>query len=185
MARAGRKRKELVAREPSGKIKRPTRAEMAAADLRKREGERSFVLMQPHRNGEASQLAGSAFGRYCLRMKMRRELYDAGEEYANVVRRWRAARGIPTDLRLSEGAGTGDGPAGTTVAAWAKRISSLNNTMLNTSKEGFFAVRQMILDGYDIGMDQDGCASETLVALAVDLEFIRAGEHPFHAEAHS
>ena len=178
MGKPGRKRKEMVARYPSGQIKRPSRAEMEEIERKKRDGEKHVVLMQPHRKGETSQLAGSAFGRFCLRVRANPRLYDAGQEYAALVRRWRSAKGIPQQVRLGEGRG-GEGPSDATVMAWTRAINGLNRAMSKATIEGYLAMRQMLLDDYDIGAEQEGPACDALIALAVDLGFAKESDHPF------
>lgn len=97
MTKAGRKRK-AGRREPSGKLARPSKAEREAARLRREMGERAIVAAQPHRRGNLDQLCASALGRHVLDCGLIRELYDAGEEYAQTTRRWRSAKGVPVGL---------------------------------------------------------------------------------------
>lgn len=178
MGNVGRKRKELAAREPSGKLQRPSRAQLEAIERRKRDGEKAVVLAQPHRMGETSDLAGSAFGRFCLRIKAKRALYDAGQDYAGLVRRWRAAKGVPMDVRLGVG-GSGDGPSDATVKGWERTMVSLDVAMLGCTREGYYAMRSLVLDDQEVVGGLDDAVKTALFTMAVHSGFVRAGDHPF------
>lgn len=84
-------------REKNGRKQRPSAAEIAAAQ---KEAEANalhqvvgLVLNQPHRMGDNDQRLHCALGRMCKRLKLRDELYRAGDEYAALVRRWLIAIG--------------------------------------------------------------------------------------------
>lgn len=90
MARRGRKRLSKP-RHPGGEV------------IRERsDAVKGVVLAQPHRRGDTDQRRASALGRACRRARLRRECYDAGEDYAALVRRdWRGdAAGDADDQRL-------------------------------------------------------------------------------------
>lgn len=70
MAHAGRKRKEGVARKPSGKPRDPTAAEM-----------RSVVINQPHRKGNGSAIMGYAHGRLWANRHIDRRQHEAAEHW--------------------------------------------------------------------------------------------------------
>jgi len=76
-------------RERNGRRQRvTTKAEIEAAQRQAGEREMSVVMAQPHRRGERSQLAVSSWGRFCLKHKLARELFDAGERYGDIYRRY-------------------------------------------------------------------------------------------------
>jgi hypothetical protein len=80
-------------RHPGGKIKQPTKAEREAAEKAREQAEKATVLAQPHRRGDTDQRCESALGSFVIRNKLRSELYDAGQAYADLVRRWRLVIG--------------------------------------------------------------------------------------------
>lgn len=95
-------------REKNGRRKRATRTEIAEAQKRAEQKEQDQVLSQPHRRGDGDQRLHCALGQACKRLKLREELYRAGDEYATLVRYWRVsiasiasqghtASGIPTE----------------------------------------------------------------------------------------
>lgn len=98
--KTGRPRKASADRYPCGKAKRPTAQQIAAAQRAAEEAEMRVVLAQPHRRGNRSQLAESPLGRFCLALDLPRELFDAGESYACLRHRWRAAQQAPSQMRL-------------------------------------------------------------------------------------
>ncbi len=120
-------------REQSGKLKRPTLAQMAAARKSADDVEKLVVLAQPHRRGNASDLCGSALGRFCLMHGLRRECYDAGLEYAAMKSKWRAAWGAPTDVRMG---GTGCDIDLDVVNGWRARIAGMESAMMRAGGVG-------------------------------------------------
>lgn len=181
MAKAGRPKKAGL-REPNGKLKRPSAEERRKADRIRIMGERAFVVGQPHRRGEMSQMAGSVFGRFCLKNKLRPEIYDAGQEFARIVAGWRAAKGVP----VFSNASPGPMPAPEDPERTKKRVDGLRDRMMRCEKallrigtEANIAVRQLILDEFDLSWEQDEHAKDGLAALAVELGFMKAHDHPF------
>ncbi|CAM5776367.1 hypothetical protein LMIY3S_05492 [Labrys miyagiensis] len=168
MSRPGRKR-ALVLREKNG---RPSRA------LKTAEPPEAVVLAQPHRRGSLDRRCASVLGRFCLRLRLRQELTDAGEEYAATVKRWRAAKGIPTPFH-NEAAGSGRGAADTTVTAWQRQMLAMERAMMTAGLKALLAVKQLTLDSNELAMDQDAAGVEGLVALAVHLGLMPAGAHPW------
>lgn len=80
-------------RYPGGKRVPPatTKAAIEAAQRAREEAEKAVVLNQPHRRGNNDQRCENALGRFCLQNKLAGELYDAGQQYASLVRQWRIA----------------------------------------------------------------------------------------------
>ena len=71
-----------------------------------RERARSVVLAQPHRRGSEDPMAGDALWETCRRLRVRKELYEAGDRYGEIVRQDRAAMGLHVP-GLSRGEGDG------------------------------------------------------------------------------
>lgn len=139
---------------PSGKRRKPT-ADMLNEMQRQKDAEiKRVVLDQPHRRDSVnpeSPWNATALGRYCLAYKVRQELFEAGEAYAAIVRRYRAAKGIPTDSSTGEGGG-GDGPSAATVAGWERQLAICARA-LETCPNGtdaFRYTRQLVIDDFDI-----------------------------------
>lgn len=161
MARSGRKR-AVKPRHPGGRVigERPDQIV-------------GTVLAQPHRRGDRDQLCASALGRACRRARLRRECYDAGEDYAALVRRWRAAKGAPSDLRLG-GAG-GEGPDQATVDRWRRTILECDGAMARESREGWIAARAAMLDEIDVDMTWQEAFVCAMLGLAVCMGKLPAG----------
>ena len=175
MAKAGRKRKEKAVRHPCGQIKQPAKDEKRADQLR-------VILTQPHRRGTENpmdQKHESSFGRFCIRRKLREEIYTAGGQFAALVRRWRAAKGVPTQLRLGEG-GSGLGPSDETVARWGCEIAGIDHGVIARSDpRGYLAIRTMILDEAESDPRLDDLAQVAAFWLAVETGNLTARESPF------
>lgn len=186
MAKAGRKRKAGT-REPNGRVQRPTvdrLNEMTAASRRK---EQQTVLDQPHRQGirdkHGDEWAGHAWaesplGRFCIRHKLRHEYYDAGLAYASIVSCWRGAKGVPHSATKGDGGSCAEGPDEDAVARWQKQMIGIETVMRREGINCFLAVRTLVLDVGDIGLDQDRAALAGLFAVAVELGTLRAGDRP-------
>jgi hypothetical protein len=134
---------------------------------------RAVVLAQPHRRGNTDQRCASSFGRFCLRNKLSQSVHDAGEEYRGTTQRWRILKGVPCrrEPGLSDGVGEIDNDL---VRAIGSHMLTMERAMVAASLCGFYALRGMLLDDFEIGMDEDGPAAEALEALAVHLGFLRA-----------
>lgn len=91
-------------REKNGRLKRPTKAEREAARLAKLDPEKSTVLNQPHRKGDRDQRRESPLGRFVMDRRLKSELYDAGEEFATIIRTWRRLKGLPGVISNGPGA---------------------------------------------------------------------------------
>lgn len=178
MAKAGKKRK-FGAREPSGKLQRPTAAEREAARLRREAGERATVLAQPHRRGNYDQLCASALGRHVLDHGLRRELYDAGEEYAETARRWRALKGVPVGLQ-AVGAGSGGEVADEAVIRLSKRLDEMRKAIVaNGGIETLRTFERVALDHERVPGAIAFRVTGALITLAEDLGLIARNSHPY------
>lgn len=132
-------------RFPCGKIKKPrTLQQIAEAERALQEGEMKVVLAQPHRLGNRSQLAESPFGRFCLEHKLKRELYDAGEAYAALARKWGSAWGSPSPDRLG---GNGFDPETDMAKKWKKLLGEWEREMLRSGEYlGRLSVMSLLFD---------------------------------------
>jgi len=154
MARRGRKRLSKP-RHPGGEVIRERPDAIVGV-----------VLAQPHRRGDTDQRRASALGRACMRARLRLECYDAGEDYAATVRRWRAAKGCPTTLRLG-GSSLSEGPDEATVARWRKTILECDSAMARESREGWIAAKAAMLDEIDVDATWQEHFVVAMLALAV------------------
>lgn len=179
MAKAmGRKRRGGV-REPNGRLQRPSKEEREAARLRREAGERATVLAQPHRRGNYDQLCASPLGRHVLDAGLRRELYDAGEEYAETVRRWRAIKGVPVGLQ-AVGAGTGGDIADETVRRLCARLQAMRQAV--TSDGGpaaLCALDRVALDHETLPGAIGFRVTGALMTLAEHLGLVARNTHPY------
>lgn len=177
MARAGRKRKPGI-REANGRLARPTVQQLKELERVSRLGEMATVLAQPHRMGNTHQWAGSALGRFVLAHKLRGELFDVGEEYAALVRRLRAAKGVPVPEKLSSG-GMGLGPSDATVRGWERKEEGLRTILMRIGTQAYIGVRKLVVEDRDTRPETAPLIIAGLVALGVELGTVKAGCHPY------
>jgi hypothetical protein len=128
--------------------------QLNALAIAREDREKVVVLDQPHRRGDTSQLRESALGRFVLDhysdARMARSVYDAGLAFADVVRRWRAARGVPSDVQLCAGLSTHEGPSAATVARWWAQICAVDTRLTyEVSPVALRAVRHLVIDERD------------------------------------
>ncbi len=179
MARSGSKKRKLVLREPNGRAQRPTAAEREAARLKREQGERATVLAQPHRRGNYDQLCSSALGRHVLDHRLRRELYDAGEEYAATTRRWRAAKGVPEPF-ITGGRGNGSGTTDEAVERLESRLDAMRKYVMAESGERALShLDRVALDDTTISGALGFLVTGALLALAQHLGIVTTGAHPY------
>lgn len=172
----GRKRKKGH-REANGRPLRARVGQQEASAAAEREATLSVAMAQPHRLGDADPRCSSALGRFCLRNKLKSELLRAGEAYAGIVRRWRAAKGVPTEGNGSVG-GSGGGPSDATVREWGKQRLRCDRAMMKAHGDGMYAVVLMTLYEGDCPDGQAQFAIWALTALAAELGVI-GEDHPF------
>lgn len=143
-----------------------------------RMGELAVVLAQPHRQGDTHQWRGSALGRFILAHKLRPELYDVGEEYAALVRRLRAAKGVPMPEKPAR-AGMGLGPSDATVRGWERREEALRTVLMRLGTQVYLNVRRLTVEDRDCKEEFVVEIIAGLCALGVELGTIKASEHPY------
>jgi hypothetical protein len=138
--------------------------------------EKLTVLAQPHRRGEREdQKQESPLGRFVMRHRLRTELYDAGIEYAGMVRCYYAAklpagamRGIPQLPGDDRGSGNGVSPE---KAIWLeKELRQLEGPLKSLSRRGFSALRMLAVHEREIMVSSERMAAEVLYLLAVMLK---------------
>jgi hypothetical protein len=164
----GRPRKKDAERYPSGQLKRPTTIEqMAAAEKAREEAEMVTVLRQPHRIAFGrSQMAECALGRFVLKHRLRSELFQAGDAWANTKRKWLSVKGAPLPDKPG---GTGADVPSEIVDKWAAEALEGEQAMMRAGGPGgLLSVVWMAFDGFDFAPGADvGHAMAALMALAV------------------
>ena len=182
MSSANRKRKS-GAREPNGRPQRSTVQQLKDMERDRSISEMKTVMGQPHRRGLSDPTdprAESAFGRFCIRRRLRLEIRKGAEDFARLVRGWRAAVGVPTELRLPQEGGNGLGPSDDAVRAWAARIAKIEHAVLaRVENGGYLAFRTMVLDDLESDHRLDGQAQVAAFWLAVEMGAITPRESPF------
>ena len=119
-------------------------------DLQHEEIEREISLVrgQPHRRGDVSTLAESPLGRFVRDYGLPRECVAAGQEYAELRKRWRVIWGAREDEKR-DGSG-GDVPMESMVK-WRKLIDEWNSAMIDAGgRDGFSAVDRLAVDGLEL-----------------------------------
>jgi len=170
MGRPGRKRK-VGAREASGRLQR-----LLAADRdRNITIDQLVVLAQPHRHGDTDQFCESPLGRFVLQncldknKEPRREIYDAGREYGDLVRHYHAAK-IETRPIISNGSGSGRGVSPDKARRLAREVRRLERPLRKLSMPGFLAVRRLAVYEYEISVSYAASAKVILYFLAILLK---------------
>ena len=136
-------------REPSGKIKRPTVAELVAIEKEQRLKETQIVRCQPHRRdlpNPGDDRASEPWGLFCIgyldALPGGRDLALAGEQYKDQWRSWRLATGLPCPFgHSSDGVMTAD-DARDPDGLWRK-IELAQSAMRDASKVGELVVTYM------------------------------------------
>jgi hypothetical protein len=177
MAMGGRPRKSGQ-RHACGKLKQPTAGERMTFQKQMEEAEMKVVLNQSHRRGSRDQLCESPLGRFFLENPMiRRELREAGIEFAAIKRRWRAAKGVPTDVRMHEG--TGADPLPETMRRWENQIALVECSIKQRCPRAWGPFMQIEVDEKPVRIDQAIQVLFALHACAIALDFIDPRDAPW------
>ncbi len=175
MTQVGRKAKKGK-RQPNGQLRRPTLAELKGQEHALRMAETQTVLNQPHRLGNSDPRIGSEFGRFTVNHKISQEIFDAGEHYGAVMRRWRSAMGIPTSERLNERGGS-DEPSRGAIKSWERQIDEADAAMARADMRGAICVKNLVADHIPVpALHIAGCIA-ALVALACETRHMERPRH--------
>ena len=168
-------------RYPCGKLKGPSAKERALTEAEVYRANMQQVASQPHRRDFRDPLSprlDSALGRLCERLGLRSELFDAGRDYAELMRRWRAAKGCPDPVHTGA-IGSGQGPSDATVNGWWRQIERIEAALRYQGTISYLAVRHLCLDGADISPEVERDAVAGLCIVAHELGRLPVGAHPF------
>jgi hypothetical protein len=181
MAKRGRPRKSGH-REASGRLQRPTLAQLKNVEAAKRLRETDAVASQPHRRwapDPRDPRLATALGRFCVRYKARTELYDAGVEWTETYRRLLAALGAPDPNHSSALGSGGDGPSKATIDGWERKIEGVERAVLKYGQSAYHGIRQLCMEDADVPGHEAADAILGLRVLAVTLGRLPSGAHPF------
>lgn len=175
-------------RYSNGKLKKPTAAERAKTEAEVYRANMQQVGNQPGRREFADPLdpwLESEVGRFCRRNRLRRELFEAGTEWANIKRLYRLAWGAPMDEHHG-GAGSGEGPSAATVAGWKATLLNIEEALYGETgrnKARYTATMRLCLDGQPVPRELVDYAKDGLRVLAIELGKMTAKEQPFQDAA--
>lgn len=170
---------------PAG-LKKLNFAQRAEIERQKNMAEMRLVMSQPHRRGfekatpDVQRMLESPLGRFVLRYRLKSALFEAGKEYSLKLRRLWAAKGVPTDVSLGGGGGTGSGPSDATVRRWEREIEAIENELRRSlpQSRAYVAVRHLAIDEQELPVTAHEMAITGLMALAKAMEK-DVGGHPF------
>lgn len=173
--------RSFAAREPNGRPQRPSVERLKEIERGTRMAETATVLAQPHRRGDGDPWRVSALGRFCQRMKLRRELYDAAVRYLNVRRWWGAAVGRPRGFENMTSK-RGNGPSEETVRGWLREYMAID-LLLSTSPEKTLRFSQfysLVVDDIDPQPRYDRMLAEALMSVAVHMGYLSGRDSAFN-----
>jgi hypothetical protein len=181
-------KRKTGARHPCGKLKQPSAKERADIQARRARMEAEFVQNQPHRRGFAVKddpRLESELGRFCVRYKLRKELFDAALDWANIVRLYRAAWGAPQDENHAS-AGLGEGPSMETQAKWKAEMLSIEEDLYGfhgKNKARYKATMELVLRGVAPVNELVPYAIDGLRIVAINRAKMSAKDAPFQQAA--
>lgn len=174
-------KRKTGSRYPCGKLKRPTMAQLKEVEAERYRENMQQVSQQPHRRDFANPLdprLESALGRFCVLHRLRGELYDAGNEWAEIRRSWNAAKGVPREVRAGS-AGSGQGPSDATVTRWKRLLDQIDEDLYEANAATMWATRRLCIDGVAPSREFERFAVEGLAIVARSLGRVEANIHPF------
>lgn len=172
-------------REANGRLQRPT-----LAQLKDMQGERyrenmQQVAQQPHRRAFRDPMdvrLENPLGRFCAFHGLRRELYQAGLDWAEMRRSWNSAKGVP-DSEHHGGMGSGLGPSPETVDRWKRKLVDIDEALYEANAATMWATRRLCIDGVPPTREFVPYVVRGLAIVARTLGAIDAKEHPYERAA--
>lgn len=138
------------------------------------------VLGQPHRRGDAGQMAGSEIGRFLLRntnADRRHDIYSACESYACLWARTGMAKGWPVPAKMAWDVRD---PSGETddrqIAQWMQRLRELETAMKTCGITAFLSAKDLILFDMPVHPTMDAAVMRALHKLAVNATRLDGGK---------
>lgn len=175
-------------RYDNGRLKKLTAAERTLREAEAYRSNMQQVGQQPHRRGASDPLdpwLTDEFGRFCRTYKLRREIKEAADEWALIVRLYRVAWGAPVDERHGS-RGTGEGPSCATVEGWRRQMQDIEDALYGehgTNKARYSATKRLVLDGVVPARELLPFALDGLRIVAVELGRMTARDAPFQVAA--
>jgi hypothetical protein len=177
--RPGRPRTFAVEREPNGRIKRPTLAQLAEVERNARLAEIAFVLGQPHRRyAKAPEDVNliTALGRYADRTGLPKDHLQAGLDYRELWRKSFVRQDIEGVYRDPSQGPLGGPPSADDEARYAERTRivvaarvSAEHAALRRDGTAFAAMRHLVIDDQDIPPSMWAAARLGLYWIGVEL----------------
>ena len=147
---------------------------MTPAERQAQQEAKAVVLAQPHRRGSDDRRCASALWAACRRLRLRDELYDAGERYAEMSMAYKASIGLGVG-NVGNGWGIGlSEEAEAAQAALAKsRYLDAIKVLHRAHPRAFGAVEALCYDQRDCF--DDAALKKGLMALALHLGTLKLG----------
>jgi hypothetical protein len=174
-------KRKTAERYPNGRLKRPTVEQLKQLEAERYRENMQQVAIQPHRRAFRDPLdprLENALGRFCVLHRLRGELYDAGNEWAEIRRSWNAAKGAPSEVRLGHG-GSGAGPSDATVARWGRMLQDIDEALTDVNAATLWAVRRLCIDDVLPPREYERFLVPGLSIVAVTLGRVESNVHPF------
>lgn len=183
MARAGRPRK-LGHRYKCGCLfKEESYNGKLQIRMQKIEEQQKDVLSQPHRKGNLDQRCGDALGRYCIKCGLDNDIYTAGDQYRNLITKWRVLVGVPINSNRSAQPSPvrvlTDDEITEIVKNLKNKIDKIDNSIKMRSGEiGLNQLKSLILD--DVDCNNSRILLAALTEMARGFGYFSKPNHPFH-----
>ena len=175
-------------RHPCGKLRQPGARERSDIAAHKARLEAEFVQHQPHRRSFAVKddpWLENELGRFCRRQGLRREVYEAALEWAEIVRLYRAAWGAPLDENHGGGGG-GEGPSMETQAKWKAQMQQIEEDLYGPdgrNKARCKATSDLVVRRIPVPRELVEYAKAGLILVAIRLAKISERDTPYQRAA--
>jgi hypothetical protein len=129
------------------------------------------VLAQPHRKGQADPrdpFHESPLGKFVLQHKLDRLCYDDALNFANLIRRFFAVKGVP-QIRSGHVARDGLELSAEAVRRLQGLLDALEGRLRKVSRNGLSAVRQLAFFEREVPAGQAEAAARVLAELAAQV----------------
>jgi hypothetical protein len=136
---------------------------------------RSVALAQPHRRGSDDPKAGSPLWEACSRLRLRQEIYEAGEQYGEISMNYKATIDISGPSRGNAGESSTEEQQAVRATVAKDRYWKAINVLRRAHPMAQGVIERVCYDQRPLSPHDDEAFKKGAFALAIHLQTLKLG----------